>query len=73
MKKTASITIIEEPEEESPSSIANIMAIGNGPAIAAANQKQPDYYNSGSTEDAADTPLVLNRLETVRSRKKEGK
>ena len=31
----------------------------------AARKGKKDYYNSGSVELATDTPLTLNRLETV--------
>jgi hypothetical protein len=29
------------------------------------NTPQPDYYNSGSTQVATETPLTINRLEAV--------
>jgi hypothetical protein len=90
VRKTASITIVEEPDDfESLSEQARLqqllppentittsattttvtetteqtIAIDNATGAA----RPRDYYNSGSTEDATDTPLVINRLEAVRS------
>ncbi|KAL3915870.1 MAG: hypothetical protein SGILL_005442 [Bacillariaceae sp.] len=65
MRKSASITIIEEAREyiEHPMAAASMStsAINGGMAT----PPTTTYYSSGSTEAATDTPLVINRLEAV--------
>ena len=73
MRKSASITIVEEPAEDSDlEAAANTMAtatMNNGGVVITEAPTRRDYYNQGSTEDVADTPLVINRLEAVSARK----
>ncbi|KAG7363359.1 6-phosphofructo-2-kinase-domain containing protein [Nitzschia inconspicua] len=83
MRKIASITIVEEPDDTElleQEQLLQHTIITNATtttanteqqqSMAAANETIPavprDYYNSGSTEDATDTPLVINRLEARR-------
>lgn len=68
MRKSASITIVEEPAEDSNmEGAANSLAtktMNNG-GVVITEPPRRDYYDQGSTEDVADTPLVINRLEAV--------
>jgi hypothetical protein len=65
LRKTPTITIVEEPSEDPFVIAEETMAVSNDHGNGVAPPKR-DYYNSGSTEDATDTPLVINRLEAVR-------
>jgi hypothetical protein len=77
VRKSATITIVEETDEieqdqlQPTETYAATIVTETVATITTATTSligpTRDYYNSGSTEDATDTALVIKRLEAVRT------